>query len=254
MTKFKIYSVAFLVGVVSLISCDKSEVPLFSDKDGINFYSTNTDNPKLDVEFEYEVKFNYSLTDEIEFEAPVFIQGRVSEVDRKLAFEIADSTDVTAEMSIVPTVIKAGESDGVAKIKIKRPANTLEEFISYVSIDPNNSDFKAGTMERQRIIVKVTDIDSYAGFGMSKWTWEDYNLEYLIGSFSFGKVRFICNIYKLDDFDDWASDNYEDEDAIRELKAKFEDYKNTPGSKPFYDETKLPEKVWIDFSSDFDNE
>lgn len=254
MTKFKIASVAFFMGIASLISCNKSEVSLFSDEDGINFYSTNTDNPKLDEGFEYDVKFNYVLTEEVELEIPLFIQGRRSEIDRKVSFKITDSTTLASEIRVDPIVIKAGESDGVVKIKMKRPSNTSDEFISFISIDPDNSDFKAGTMERQRVTIKVTDIDSYNAFNMSKNTWSYTNLEYLIGSFSFGKVRFICMIYKLDDFDDWAWDNYKNKDVIRELKAKFENYKTTPGSKPFYDETKLPEKVWIDFSSDFDNE
>lgn len=254
MTKIKIYSVTLLLGIVSLVSCNKSEIPFFSDKDGVNFYSTNEDNPTSDEEFEYEVKFNYVFTDEIELHAPIFIQGRASEADRNISFIITDSTAVAPEMSIEKVVIKAGETEGVVRIKIKRPANNTDELISYVTIDPDNSDFKAGTEERQQIIVNVTDMNNYEDFNMSDWMWEENSLDYYIGAFSFGKVRFICNILKLDDFESWARKNSDDfnEDVYREVKVKFEEYKNTPGSKPYYDETKYPEKVWIDFSSDFD--
>lgn len=253
MIKFKISKATLLLSILLLVACNKSEVPLFSDEDGVNFYSTNKDNPKLDDEFEYGVKFNFILSDEIELSVPIFIQGRTAEIDRKVSFIITDSTTVVPEMNIAPTVIKAGESNGVVNIKIKRPVDKTGEFISYVSIDPSNSDFKAGTMERQRIVVKVSDINSYESFNTSSYTWGDASFDYYLGSFSFGKMRFICGIYKLDHFDNWVWDNYVNEDLYRELKAKFNEYKNTPGSNPIYDETKYPEKVWIDFSSDFDN-
>lgn len=246
------YIIAILLIANSFTSCEESEIPFYSDVDRINFMSTDPLNEFSNYDLVSSADFTKVLSDELEIDILVYVQGRTANVDRKVAFKVTDVTPIgVISGEIVETVVKAGENKGVLKVKVKRP--TTEEILtSELVIDAENSDFEVGSADRQKFTVNASFIYTYEGYGIYEDWWEnDAYMDYDLGSWSFGKARFISVVTGYENLNSWIDMMWEDYDnydqKIAELKTALEEYKKDPKNTPIYDETQFPEKVWIDF-------
>lgn len=259
----KYYIAGVVIGIMSLTSCKENSTPTYSDTvDKINFSSTNELNPYATDEsgFIHEVDFSTTYDNQIVVEVALFVQGSAVSYDREVNFKSVDSTEIGAEVEFEPLIIKAGEYRGTAKMKISYPATLESEYISKVFIDYENSDFGVGDKDFQRILIKSYIKFAFETFGIWDGWWEGNNIHYEIGNWSFAKAKFIA-INRTDDLnlDSWYNDVFEpsyDWDTmiaaeVAVLKALLEEYKADPNNLPIYDETKLPEKVWISFEPEF---
>ena len=246
------YTLLCLSICLSLIACQEEQVPVYSDEDKINFvgtYELDEDNPSYMF-----IKKNFLAEqgDSWDYLLQVKVQGRPSDIERKVQFTVRDSTTPGIEMELGECIIPAGELRGTCKTTLKRPAND-EERISLIRIDYEHSDFERGTYDRQEFMIKASNKISYEILGISETWWEDNYLSFILGPWSFTKARFICQTLGISNFYEWHNDPehwdswgmtcYDQKTLIQAL----EEYKANPENPPLYDETLYPEKIWIHF-------
>lgn len=251
MNKF-IYIFIILLGC---IACEEEKVPFYSDRDRINFVGTDQYDEDDPDEMYTEMNFIDKQKDTTYFTLEVKLQGEFSDDDREVYFTQRDSTSPGVELVLNKCVIPAGKERGSCQIGIVRPKEGDVDFVSFICFDYERSDFERGTMERQKFMVKTYDrIPSDSG--IDDYTWNNYGmLKEALGRWSETKARFICRTLGIDDFFDWCYssgrwDRYSYPPVCHDkgiLEEALETYQSSPSNPPLYDETLLPEKVWIDF-------
>lgn len=260
MNKFKLDFMNKLVYIMLLVvgfsACREERVPVYLDEDRINFVGTSEDNED-DPDFLFAEKNFLAESGEVSvLTLRVKVQGKPSDTDRKVFFIDRDSTDPGLELSFGECIVPAGKLKGECRIEIARLSGE-EEWISLVAIDYERSDFKRGTYERQEFMIKAFNQINYDILGIYEGFWEDNFMDWELGPWSFAKATFICRTLGITNFSNWYNDPAHwlidwDTGTImchdkQTLKEALEAYKANPVNPPLYDETMLPEEVWISF-------
>lgn len=257
--KVLIYRLLSVVAAMILSACQEEKVPVYMDRDRVNFVGTNKYNED-DPDYMYlEKNFLAEKGDACVYILQVKLQGCPSNAERRVYFTERDSTSPGVNMEFGECIIPAGVLRGECRVSIDRPVGN-EEQISLLEIDYERSDFAPGTYERQKFMIKVFDRISYELLGIYDGFWEDNVIDQTLGAWSFAKAAFICRTLGITDFSEWFDDPehwsvdwnaYEFECYDKEtLVRALEEYKAEPENPPLYDETKLPEKEWISFETE----
>ncbi len=182
----------------------------------------------------------------------VKIMGMPAGHPRKVVFKVAYLTGDQMQIESSPDgyVVPAGEGKAAFKFVVKRPAKRNVVYQANLEFNYEASDFTPGTVERQLFKLECSDI-------VNKETWhvEDnlwMSVSDLLGDWSETKARFIITTLGVTDFTKWASDIYNVYLDYFTLYSELEDYKaksaaNPEWYPPLWDETKLPNQVWISF-------
>lgn len=242
-----------MAGLV-ISACQEEEVPVYMDQDRVNFVGTSEDDEN-DPDYMYvEKNFLTEKGKSCEYLLRVKVQGRAMDWEREVYFTVRDSTTPGVKMEFGECVIPAGKLRGECRVTIMRPTGD-DELISLIGIDYERSDFGRGTFERQEFMLKVKDQISYEILNINENSWNNgcWMMGYLLGPWSFTKARFICQTLGITDFYAWYHDpaHWDSWDVVcfdqEKLVEALEEYKANPENPPLYDETLLPEKVWISF-------
>ena len=172
-------------------------------------------------------------------------QGNISDKDRRITFKVIPEGCGIEVERMGEYVLPAGEYECELKLLVNRPALQDTVFEGQLTFDYTNSDFLAGVDEQQYYTLKCSDIFDQTIIDVSKMWW-DFVQIYDLGSWSAAKVRFITLVlgFTSADWNMWFWVSPEQKGTL--VKA-LEEYKANPENPPLYDETKLPEQVWISF-------
>mgnify|MGYP001175263432 CR=1 FL=1 len=192
----------------SLTACEKEEVPVFTAQAGINFTAQkestspnyDPDDPKnfeyvSDFSGHYANGFYGHLYDTIYIKAK--LEGQLSDKPLKVNLQYSSVEDyATPELIMLEDTIYPGEYLAKIKVICKRPADVDSTYRAKIIFDYENSDVVAGTMERQSIILSVSDKTPYSEMYVdSKEEWNDAYSS-ILGLFGEEKVRFIKSVFK----------------------------------------------------------
>lgn len=251
-----IYILLLVVAGMFFSACEEEGVPVYQDKDRVNFVGTSEDNEDDPDYMNAEINFLGIKEDASTLILEVKVQGRESEIDRNVCFTVRDSTTPGVKMEFGKCVIPAGELRGECLVSLSRPSEE-EELVSLIGIDYEHSDFDRGTYERQEFMVKVYDRISYEILNIHDGFWEDNYIQWELGPWSFTKAAFICRTLGITDFDDWYNDpeHWDQWEFVcldkEVLKQALNEYKANPENPPLYDETLFPEEKWISFEMEW---
>lgn len=172
-------------------------------------------------------------------------QGNISDKDRKIAFKVVQEGEGIEVESLGEYVLPAGEYECELKLLVHRPALQDTVFEGQLTFDYGKSDFLAGVDEQQYYKLKCSDIFDQSIVEISQYWW-DWVQVYDLGNWSAAKVRFITLVlgFTAADWEEWFWVSPQEKDT---LVQALEAYKANPDNPPLYDETKLPEQVWISF-------
>lgn len=242
-----IYIYGILV-IVLLISCQKYEMPKYEEEGRINFmaydqWGYERDDPSY---FTWTKNFGINklgenlLVDTVKI--GVKITGDTVSYPRKVAFKVRDITEEGVKIRFLDNyVVPAGTGKAAVKLIVERPAQRNLVCRSELEFDYEQSDFKRGTVERQIYKFEASDVVNMELLGINEAYWNDYPV-YFVGNWSETKARFIITTLGITSFATW--DPWGD---AKTLYKELEKYKANPANPPLYDETKLPDKVWISF-------
>lgn len=141
--------------------------------------------------------------------------------------------------------VPADTGTAAFKILVKRPATHNTTYTTELLIDYNQSDFKAGTDERQVFKLKAEDRVSLELWGLTEEDWENEPI-FFFGDWSETKMRYMITMFGCTDFLGW----YWEEDSFYEalygnlLYESLEEYKSDPSNPPLIDENT---GEWIEF-------
>lgn len=255
--KVLIYRLLSVVAAMILSACQEEKVPVYMDRDRINFIGTYKYNEDDPLYMHAEKNFLSIQGKTAILTLKVKVQGRPSDTDRRVFFTQRDSTDIGVEMKFGECVVPADSLRGACEVVVTRPSVEEKELISLVGIDYKRSDFDKGTFERQEFTVKIFDKINTEILGMGDFLWKRYKMNRALGDWSLTKARFICRTLGITDLNEWYYNSEHwivdketdtficlDKEVLVEALRK---YKADPANPPLYDEILLPEEVWITF-------
>lgn len=195
---------------LSLTGCKEEEVQPFDSDPGINFLAPNgrggfTDdytNLKATCNF-----FDYYLAkhdidiENADIQLCLQLEGRLSDkpLNIKLKAEPVEGYEMPDLVMPADSILEAGAYRRTFTIGCKRPKEYDKEYKAIISVDYDNSDVVAGTMERQQFELTVTDATDWAMMNVE--TPEEWNEAYssVLGQYGPVKVRFMqAALGKLD--------------------------------------------------------
>ena len=201
----KLYKITFIIcGVLlAFTSCKEDEVEPFSAAPGLNFI--NYDSGKWsDGATSYENLFTtvdffgyYASKKTIDLEyvdVPVCLQleGRLSDkpLNIRLKAEAAEGYEMPDLVMPSDSVMEPGKYQRIFNIRCKRPTDE-KEYKVIIKVDYDNSDFVAGTKERQLYEITVKDQTDWESMWVDNA--EEWNAAYssALGNYGDVKVRFI---------------------------------------------------------------
>ena len=110
------------------LACQEEKVPVYSDQDKINFIGTSEDNED-DPEFMFlEKNFLPIQGDTCNYQLQVKVQGKPSNLDRKVCFAVRDSTTPGIGIEFGECIIPAGKLRGTCEVILKRPESNNESI------------------------------------------------------------------------------------------------------------------------------
>lgn len=230
-----VYTLA--VALLLFGSCHKYEMIKFGDNEGINFLAdlrwTTSDykNPTWTTTASYlTYSVNFGINEEGEnklvdtLEIGVNIMGLVTSYDRKVALTTDGPDENALEVELIPTekyIVPADTLLNSFKIIIKRPAKRGVEYKTNLIFDYENSDFSAGTDERQVLALSAQDSVS-----MDLWKVTEWN-ESFFGTYSNEKVRYLITQYGAKTYETCYS-----KVAKKNLQQELEAYKQECEADP----------------------
>lgn len=188
--------------LLALASCKEQEVETFSGERGINFIVPNSDASKEDLYenlystcdfYDYYVTKGKIDLDYVDVKVALKLEGPLS--DQPLKIRLKAEPVEGAEMADLEmpgdSVLGPGEYKRTMTIRVKRPAEYDKEYQAVIKVDYDNSDFVAGTMERQQY--KLTVRDEANMQDMEAESIDDWNQKFsaTLGNYGPVKIRFI---------------------------------------------------------------
>lgn len=236
-----------LITGICLIGCSEYQMKIYETNDRINFTATDDYGRETDrkEDLVYEKNFGTMASDQLydTLHIEVKVQGNITDYPRKVAFKLA-TEDTGIELAFTGSYyVPAHAYKAVFPVLVKR-VDLLDSLLeAELTFDYANSDFEAGTEERQFYSLSCYDVITIDLVNMSMVYWNYFYKRYL-GTWSNVKARFIIKTLGVTDFLAWRSKMPSDAPI---LKRALEEYQADPNNPPLYDETKLPEKIWISF-------
>lgn len=243
----KIYPILMLIAGFFLSGCSEYQMKTYETNGRINFTATNEYGQETDrvEDLVYEKNFGTMpparLYDTMVIE--VKVQGNITDYPRKVAFKVEPENSGIEVVSPEEYYVPADAYKAAFKVLVKRVELLDTVLEAQLTFDYAHSDFQAGTDERQQYALTCYDVITIDLVNMSMVYWNYFYKRYL-GTWSNVKARFIIQTLGVTDFLAWRP--YIQSDAVV-LKKALEEYKADSANPPLYDETQLPEKVWISF-------
>ena len=212
----KIYLILMLMAGFFLSGCSEYQMKIYETNDRINFTATNEYGQETD---------------------------RIEDLVYEKNFGTMPPAQLYDTMVIEEYYVPADAYKAAFKVLVKRVELLDTVLEAKLTFDYARSDFQAGTVERQQYRLTCYDVITIDLVNMSMVYWNYFYKRYL-GTWSNVKARFIIQTLGVTDFLEWRP--YIQSDAVV-LKKALEEYKANPANSPLYDETRLPEKIWISF-------
>lgn len=180
----------------------------------------------------------------------VKIMGLTTDFDRKITFKVIAPEENALEVMLPDDCYMPADTNMIAvKIPVKRPDKKNVVYSTQLTFDYAQSDFSAGTLERQYFELEAMDSVSIELWGMSAMEWEYYGaeLEYFFGPMSDTKIRYIITSLGVTNLKIW----YDSGDYMFVLfddilYNSLQEYKSNPDNPPLIDENTGD---WIYFPS-----
>lgn len=244
------YLLHVALAVLLLTGCSEYKIKNYDLPDRVNFITEdNYGQESVDPEdMVWERNFGVNpLGDRLQVDTLsvwVKAQGNIADRARKVVFKVEPEGCGIEIEPLGEYVLPAGEYKCAVKLLVKRPVLRDTLLVGKLTFDYERSDFQAGVDEQQYFTLKCSDIvnmETLNTYDMG-WMWGP-GMD--LGSWSNTKARFIINVLGITDFGSWWWVSPEEIDALTEA---LEAYKADPTNPPLYDETLLPEEVWISFN------
>lgn len=199
MKKNILYLIA-LAMITMLGSCSQEEIETYNSPTGINFLASDgnggfTDNyQNLSKEINlYTEYMNTMDIKDVELKVGFQVEGLIPDKDMKVAFtsEAVDGFEKLDIQAPTDTVVKAGTYMQTATILCQKPAGFGKTYATNICFDYANSDFVAGTKERQKFKVIIKDETLWEDMWVEDENeWNEY-FSSTIGKYGPMKVRFV---------------------------------------------------------------
>lgn len=136
------------------------------------------------------------------------------------------------------------------KVLVKRPPTRDEMYTTTLVFDYAQSDFEAGTEERQVFKLEAEDRVSMELWDMTEEDWE-YEAEEYFGAYSETKMRYVITRLGCADFWEWywSADSFWELLDENTLYESLKEYRSDPSNPPLLDENT---GEWIEFPDLFD--
>lgn len=207
--KIKYFFFAVCSLLLTMTGCKEEEVDTFDSKPGVNFlvdngygvYVDDYQNLKTDEDFfnAYFSQKTIDISTTSTISLCVQLEGRLSDkpLNIRLKAEAEDGYEMPELEMPGDSAIAAGEYQKVFNITVHKPAFG-EERRCYITFDYANSDVVAGTMERQKYEIIVSDVTPFREMGVTdaaSWTAAFGDA---LGQYGDVKVRFIQAAFAMD--------------------------------------------------------
>lgn len=233
---------------VFLQGCDKYEMIKYDVGDRVNFMGFDErGNAWDDVAYlKWDGNFGVnSQGDSLKIDTVkigVKISGEMADHPRKVAFKVKNISEERIDVILRDDyVIPADTGIASFQIYVKRPVKRDVEYKAELLFDYENSDFGAGTSERQAFSLTCQDKVTMEAWGTSQIEWDGYYCMYF-GEWSDTKVRFIITTVGATSLPKWEASNDFYGDYFY-LLDEFEKYKSDPTNPPLLDDN----GEWISF-------
>lgn len=241
-----IRNIGFFLLIFSLGACQEETLTEYQNDPRLSF---GAEQDTLVVASFFVIKTGIDLD-------TVFLQvetlGDTVGFDRPFSVE---QIDTEAEYAAVPGIHYVGFDEPEIKAELFIPAGAVKAAVPVIvkrdkSLQTaiyelrlkiqGNEYFKPGLLNHTTCVVRISDKGDKPVMWDSFW-------KASFGEWCSVKMKFIIDYVGLTDFEDYPSDpsygNYLKAKAQQQLSA----YKANPMNPPLYDETKLPEEIWISF-------
>lgn len=223
MTMRKIFYMPFLLALIFLNSCSKSELMPYSAGDMVYFYkSTYGSIIKDSLTYSFAVHDEETAYDTVFI--PFRIMGKAADHDRTVSFMADESkTNMPAvNYLLLPAVIKANTYTGLLPIKvIKSPELKNKEYRLWVKII-SSKDFQPGVSNQVTFLLKLNNFLSKPA------SWSDY----VFGKYSAVKYSLVIKATGRSEFANLS--NPEEKFLTQQCRNALYDYENENGI--LYDE------------------
>lgn len=232
----------FTVIIVWTYSCSEYEMVKYEEDNRINFMGKDGYTWSDDTTFlHYNKNFGINtlgdslLTDTITI--GVKINGITKEYPRKVAFKTESSGDYVLEVNFLGEyVMPANSATATFRMVVRRPAIRGTVYSTNLKFDYNQSDFKAGTLERQVFKLAAQDKVNLELWDTTEEEWNDYYQNFL-GSYSETKIRYLITRYHKTSLTDWVnSSSFTDLKKNNQFYTDYETYRQDPNHQPLIDE------------------
>ena len=176
----------------------------------------------------------------------VKISGELASYPRKVALKVKNVSEEGLEFIFRDDyVVPADTGRTEFQVYVKRPVQRNKEYKAELMFDYENSDFKAGTLERQSFKITCLDKITMELWGTNQFEWDEY-YGMLFGEWSDTKIRFIITTVGAVSLPTWEAsvDFYNDYFFLLEA---LEEYKLNPSNPPLLDDN----GEWIEFPNIF---
>lgn len=167
----------------------------------------------------------------------VKIMGVPSDHPRKVVFKTNDPKENVLEV-VYPEeyFVPADTGRAVFKILLKRPDKRNVVYTTQLTFDYEKSDFKAGTLERQKFDLKAENTVNLELWGSYEEEWINYYAMFF-GDYSETKARYLITKYGAVSLTDWtASSAFSKILYSNGFYTDFEAYRANPANSPLIDE------------------
>jgi len=205
MNKILIFSIIFL-SIIGLSSCNQEEIAIYKDTDNIYFspavFALVNNGPLID-----STGFSFGLDNPIikerVYKLPIRVQGKISNVDRKIKVTVDPSgTAVAGTHFVLPEniVLHAGKEVDTIAIKVFRTADMKKSKFTIV-LNLEENEFFSTKMQTRVTNVLTQKTISFIRF---KLTFEDQITQPkgwvpgFFGAFSAKKFFLMCDLMHLD--------------------------------------------------------
>ena len=241
-------SIFLILALAVLYSCQEYEMVQYGAGQQINFmgdyYLGQNKEPYWEDDtayLHYEVNFGINpLGDSLRVDTVLIgvkISGAMVDYPRKVVFK-TDAPDENALEVLFPETyyVPADTGQAVFKILLKRPATRNVTYSANLTFDYAQSDFEAGTLERQFFRLMAEDTVNLGLWGSYEEEWDGYYAMYF-GDYSETKARYLITKYGGTSLNEWMMTNqFYDILLSNGFYTDFEAYKADPANQPLIDE------------------
>lgn len=246
--------IAALCGV--LPACHEADKIYFEQQGQINFTGWNSSGYPGDAEAVLQDKTNFGLLGENVTEKTlrvgVRVMGAPVDYDRPVAVKVVTEDGATIQVDKIEGenyFVPAGEYKAEFRFKVRRPAERNVVYKGKLVFDFDAmEDFTPGAVEKGAFVLEYSDVVNKEILNVQDELWNYYSEEFgILFGWSETKARFIITHLGITDFNEWLYDDFEVYFGCMDLQEILDEYRSDPSNPPLYDETLLPEQVWIEF-------